>query len=62
MDLRSRVRPGDQILIPERGPVIPRMLRRNVWLVIARQRASGATGREAPVIETRRGDDRAHRK
>jgi hypothetical protein len=38
------------------------MLRRNVWLVIARRRASGATGREAPVIETRRGDDRAHGK
>jgi hypothetical protein len=38
------------------------MLRRTVWLVIACRRASGATGREAPVIETRRGDDRAHGK
>jgi hypothetical protein len=36
------------------------MPRRDIWLVIARLRASGAPGLEAPAIETMRGVDRAH--
>lgn len=46
---------------PDRdGRDIPRMLRRNIGLVIARLRASGAPGVEAPAIEKSRGVDRAH--
>jgi len=46
---------------PDRdGRGIPRMVRRNVWLIIARRCASGAPFGQGAAIETRRGVDRAH--
>ena len=46
---------------PDRdGRVIPRMLRRNIWPIMARLCVSGAPGFDAPVSDTRCGADPAH--
>jgi hypothetical protein len=46
---------------PDRdGRVIPRMLRRNIWLILTGPRVSGARGCKAPASDARCGADPAH--